>query len=427
MKICTISFHSCPYSLLGGDGTGGMSVYLRELSAAITSLAGVDIDIFTRIQTPDLKGVKVVSDNVRLIHLKGGPESVIDRRHLYECLPEFTDNLVHFFQKEATRYDIIYSHYWLSGIVGVWLKHKFHVPMVHMYHTLGFLKNRLLKGEKEHIKRQNVEKELCSLSDAVVSSSWREKQGLMKSYGTPPSKVNVIYPGVNQKLFHPCSTSGLSDELLPRGSEKILLYVGRIEPVKGLMTVIHALPMLKHKNPCLYTQLKLVVIGGGQIKDLRQNKEYNRIKQFAADKSIEEKVVFLGSQKQSELKHYYSAADVLLVPSLYESFGLVVIEALACGTPVLVSRIGDMQTIVRAGQNGLTFQPDDPVSLTCNIEKFFARQQDFWDQQKISLDATTRFAWERTARETYRLFDELIKIRALSTTISPLGESPPLI
>jgi len=412
---------------LGGDGTGGMSVYLRELSAAMTGLAGVDIDIFTRIQTPDLKGVKVISDNVRLIHLKGGPESIINRRHLYKYLPEFTDSLFHHVQEEASRYDIIYSHYWLSGIVGAWLKHRIHVPQVHMYHTIGFLKNKLLEGEKEHIKRQAAEEELCSLSDAVVSSSWKEKQGLMKYYGTPPSKVKVIYPGINRRLFHPVSTPGVHDELGPGGIEKILLYVGRIEPVKGLMTVIHALSMLKHKNPGLYSQLKLMVIGGGQIQDLRQNREYHRIKQSARDENIDEKVVFLGSKKQSELKHYYSTADVLLVPSLYESFGLVVIEALASGTPVLVSRIGDMPMIVRDGQNGLTFHPNDPASLASSLEEFFSRQKNLWDEQRISQQATRKFSWEITARETYRLFGELIKKRALSTTIFPLGESPPLI
>lgn len=423
MKICMISFHSCPYSLLGGEGTGGMSVYLRELSAALTQIPGIKVDIFTRIQRPDLRGVKDISQDLRLVHLKGGPESIFDRRHLYDFLPEFTNNLVRFIQEEDTRCDLIYTHYWLSGVIGVWLKHKLDLPFVHMYHTLSTLKNKSLDDEEEHPKRSIVEEGLCFVSDAIVSSTWDERQSLIKTYGTSPSKVRMIYPGINKQLFHPCPSLNVTDELRGGGHEKLLLFVGRIEPVKGLMTVIHALSSLKRSHRDLYEQLKLVVVGGGQEKDLRQNKEYRRIIKSAAEEKVDDRVVFLGSKNQQELKHYYTAADVLLVPSLYESFGLVIIEALACGTPVIASQIGDMSMIVKKGQNGFLFQPDDPFSLASSLETFFSHQTRLLNRNRISRDATKNFSWENTARETYQLFSRLTKRKKLPTTIVPLDGS----
>ncbi|MFQ5721294.1 MAG: glycosyltransferase [Candidatus Aminicenantales bacterium] len=419
MRLALISFHSCPFSLLGGDGAGGMSVYLRELASAMTKTFDLEIDIFTRLQWPQIRGIKKVLPKVRVIHLKAGPEKPFDRRLLFELLPEFSENLEDFIFQEDKKYDLIYSHYWLSGIVGEKLKPVLRVPHVHMYHTMAFLKRRILADNKEHEKRLEAEEQLAHSCDAVISSSRQERKNLIKFFDLSPQKVHVIYPGVNARLFYPCPSQEVYKETNWQPQDKILLYVGRIEPVKGLMTIIETLAWLKAENKPLYDQLKLAVVGGGRKeRELSSNKEVIKIKQFLRRKNMRGRVFFLGSKKQNDLKKYYSTAEALIVPSLYESFGLVVIEALACGTPVLVSQIGEMRNIIREGKNGFSFLPNNPLSLGQCLQCFFTEKQNLWSSEKISQKVKERFSWLKTGEETYRILKDLLAASQPATTIS---------
>ena len=426
MKICAISFHCCPFSLLGGDGTGGMNVYLRELSSALTRYPEVKIDIFTRIQNPKIREIKYLSPQARVVHLRGGPERPMDRTKLYDFLPEFSRNLESFICQERESYDLVYSHYWLSGLVGKGIRHKFNLPLAHIYHTLAFLKERALREKpKEHESRIKAERHLAHVSDAIISSSGEELQSLVDEYGISSSKGRIIYPGVNKKLFYRLEDRMVLQEMRWREKDRIILFVGRIDPAKGLMTVIEALESLKKKDLPLYNQLKLIVVGGGRKKeDFPGNKEYIRIKKSIREKKLTGKVIFLGSKKQSELKKYYSAAEALVMPSFYESFGLVPVEAMACGTPALVSRIGEMKYIVQEGRNGFSFTPDNPSSLANCLEHFFSNKEILWDAKKIRQNVVKNFSWGKTAEETYSLFRKLKREKALITTISQPGESP---
>jgi D-inositol-3-phosphate glycosyltransferase len=426
MKICAISFHCCPFSLLGGDGTGGMNVYLRELCSALTSFPEVKIDIFTRIQNPKIREIKYLSSQARVVHLRGGPERPMDRTKLYDFLPEFSRNLQSFICHERESYDLIYSHYWLSGLAGEEIRQKFNLPQVHIYHTLAFLKERALReNSREHKKRKEAERHLAIFSDAIISSSEDEIQSSVNEYGISSSKGRIIYPGVNKKLFYPLEDRMVLREMRCEEKDKILLYVGRIDPAKGLMTVIEALDLLREKNLPLYNQLKLIVVGGGRKKeDLPGNREFIRIKESIREKKLAGKVIFQGSKKQSELKKYYSAAEALVMPSLYESFGLVPVEAMACGTPALVSRIGEMRNIVQEGKNGFSFRPNSAASLASCLEHFFSNKESLWNAEKIRHSAVKNFSWEKTADETYSLFRRLRKEKTSLTTIFQPGESP---
>ncbi len=417
MKICTISFHSCPYSSLGGNGSGGMSVYLRELSAGLVEFPRVSIDIFTRAQNPVCVEAKDVSPQIRVVQLRGGPERPIDRKNLYEFIPEFAANLEDYIRREKESYDIVHSHYWLSGLAGGYLKHKLGLPLVHSYHTLGFMKGRAL-GQTEHKDRGISERHLASLSDLIISPSKEEKESLLQEYGILPSKVKVVYPGVNPRLFYPVANRAILKKTGHRNGDFVLLFVGRIEPVKGLMSVIDALRILQKKNPALFEKARLIVIGGGnKKKELASNEEISRINGEIDRQGFGNKVSFLGSVSQGQLRKYYSAADALVVPSLYESFGLVTVEALACGTPVLVSRIGKMKSIVMEGKNGFSFLPDDPISIWQSIEKLHRSRGQFWSRASIREDIVRRFSWDNTAEETYRIFEDLVQKRLRSKTI----------
>lgn len=427
MNLCFISFHCCPFSLLGGDGTGGMNVYIREITAALSRFPDVTIDVFTRTQNPKIRDVKSISPRVRVIHMKGGPEAPLNRKHLYEFLPEFTRNVCAFLTDSGKPCDLIYSHYWLSGLVGVWIKQKTGLPLLHAYHTLGFLKRQAAEGTyEEHSERISVERHLAHISDRIISSSHYEKHQLLKEYNISPSKVCVVHPGVNSRLFSPANEPEPPHKNDKEEKEKHLLYVGRIEPEKGLLTLVEALSLIKKEAFHLYKRMTLTVIGGGdRLRDHPRNSEINKIKKWIAEKGLTRKVLFSGSKKQNELKIYYSKADVLVMPSLYESFGLVTLEALSCGTPVIASRIGELQTIIRQGENGLLFPAGDSRKLAGRIIEFFSSQNAAWNGDKIRGDALKRFSWGKTAIETYALCREILMPFRPAKTISRCDEIPP--
>lgn len=410
MRICAISFHCCPFSLLGGDGAGGMSVYLRELCSATTYFPDVQIDIFTRIQNPNFRGAKSFSPQARVIHLKGGPEQRQDRTTLYKYLPEFASNLESFILKEREGYDLVYSHYWLSGLVGGRIKGKFSFPLVHAYHTLAFMKAKALGSPiKEHPSRLKSERQLAHVSDVIISSSHIEMKSLLEEYRIPAAKVKVIHPGVNDSLFFPSRDGFVPPQMRLRSGEKILLYVGRIDPIKGLMTVIETLELLQKSGDSLYEKLKFVIIGGGKKnQELLENKEYIRLRESIEKKKLKGKITFLGSIEQNQLYKYYSAADVLVVPSFYESFGLVALEALACGLPVIGSQIGGLRSLIREGKNGLFFRAGDPSNLARKLRFLFSQESRFWESEKIRKDVLRKFSWKRTAEETYSFLKKMI-------------------
>ncbi len=416
MKICAISFHCCPLSPVGGDGVGGMNIYLKELSSALACNPGTEIDIFTRNQNSGSVMIKKLMPNVRVIHIPAGPKCFVDRKSLYGYLPEFVDNLKGFICKEKKSYTVIYTHYWLSGLAGECMKHSFNIPLVHTYHTLAFLKNRV-SNEPEYRKRILAERHLSHAADLIISSSSEEKRNLMGEFGVSPQKIKVIYPGVNHNLFYPMRTKTAFQETGFSEDDKILLYVGRVEPIKGLLTIIEAFALLNKSHNPLSERFKLIVIGGGKKgSELSYNPEVKRVKAAVETFGLTEKIVFLGSKEQEALKEFYSAADVLIVPSLYESFGLVVVEALACGTPVLVSKVGKMRTIVKEGKNGFSFAPGSPEVLANGIRNFFQKKDLLWEEARIRQDIIGRFSWDKTGRETQRVFAGLKKEKILSTT-----------
>lgn len=426
MKICVISFHCCPFSLIGGDGVGGMNVYIKELCSTMAASQDIKIDIFTRSQNPDMKRINVISPRLRVIHVKGGEESFFDRKEIHGFLPEFIDNIDKFIRKERLEYDLIYSHYWLSGQIGERIKNSFGLPLVHTYHTLGFLKKRAL-GDGELKIRLDTERRIAQVSDVIISSTWEEKRNLMEEYDIPSERVKVINPGVNENLFFPCGGKNSIDQDILAHDTHILLYVGRIEPVKGLFSLIKAIELMKHKNPLLYEQLKLIVIGGGRKDcDFARNREILFIQNEIINSRIQDKVLFLGSKVQSELCRYYSAADAVVVPSLYESFGLVVVEALACGTPVLVSRVGKMTNLVQEGKSGFSFEPNDPMSLAEVIVQFYLNKADLWEKEHIREHVINKFSWSKTALETSKVLQTLIGgDMEITTKFQPGGNPRP--
>jgi len=407
MKICVISYHSCPFSLLGQDGVGGMSVYLKELSRSLTQRFEIKIDIFTRVQNPDIKGIRPFSSKLRVIHLEGGPPKKIDRKDLDQYLPEFMERLQKFMIQEKPEHNLVYSHYWLSGIAGEKIKADFKIPLIHKYHTIGFLKEKA-SSSQENGQRLEVEKKLSGISDLIISSSEQEKFHLVREYGIEPSKVSVIHPGVNKHMFFQSKGQSLFMEAGIDPGSFVLLYVGRIEPVKNLMILVELLEKLKVREEEIYDCFQIVVIGGGRKeKDFEKNSEILNLQTEIKRRGFIDKISFLGSRRQEDLKQYYSNADALIVPSLYESFGLVALEALACGCPVIGSRVGEMTSLIKEKKNGISFNPDDTESLMKSVKFIYYHRGRMWDARQLRERVIRQYSWERTASRTQEIFLEL--------------------
>ncbi len=355
-----LSIHSCPLGKVGGENTGGMSVYIRELAHEL-GRRGHLVDVYTRIHEPAHDEIAEIGQNVRLIHLKAG-EKEIEKLAIYYYLDDFAHNLENFRKQNGPRYDLIHSHYWLSGLTGKRLQQWWGIPHVMGFHTLGAVKNAIGIGEGEPDLRINAEKELVRDCHRIIASTMKGKKDLIDYYDASPETISVIPCGVNLDLFRPIGRE-TARCYLGLKEERIILFVGRIIPLKGIDNLLKAMTYLERKEG-----IKLVVIGG----DEHCQTEVERLKDLSRSLKIQESVIFLGLVKQEILPFFYSAANLCVVPSYYESFGLVVLESLACGTPVVATRVGGAESVIRHGETGYVVRNNDSCHLADKIALFLS-------------------------------------------------------
>jgi len=355
-----LSIHSCPLGKVGGENTGGMSVYIRELAHEL-GRRGHLVDVYTRIHEPAHDEIAEIGQNVRLIHLKAGEEE-IEKLAIYYYLDDFAHNLENFRKQNGPRYDLIHSHYWLSGLTGKRLQRWWGIPHVMGFHTLGAVKNAIGIGEGEPDLRINAEKQLVRDCHRIIASTMKGKEDLIDYCDASPETISVIPCGVNLDLFRPIGRE-TARCYLGLKEERIILFVGRIIPLKGIDNLLKAMTYLERKGG-----IKLVVIGG----DEHCQTEVERLKDLSRSLKIQESVTFLGLVKQEILPFFYSAADLCVVPSYYESFGLVVLESLACGTPVVATRVGGAESVIRHGETGYVVRNNDSCHLADKIALFLS-------------------------------------------------------
>jgi D-inositol-3-phosphate glycosyltransferase len=366
-RVAILSVHTCPLATLGGKKTGGMNVYVRELSREL-SRRGVAVDVFTRSQDPCVPHVddNTLGSLARVVHIPAGPESPIGIQQIPEHLPDFAEGILGFAEQEGLRYDLIHSHYWLSGWVAEVLREAWEIPILHMFHTLGHMKNRVAQDpdQKEDPLRVKVETRLVNTVDCIVAATPAERAQLMWLYNTDMSKIKIIPPGVDTQRFHPLPVREARREIGVHESDHMLLFVGRIEPLKGIDTLIRAAAMLYKER----TDICLTVIGGDTGNgEMDESEEMTRLKELCEELGVGNLVTFLGAKDQDRLQYYYSAAHVLVMPSDYESFGMVALEAMACGTPVIASEVGGLAFLVQDGLTGFHVPYRDPDDLANKI------------------------------------------------------------
>ena len=340
LRLAMLSVHGCPVARLGERDTGGMNVYVLQVAKEL-GRCGHSVDVYTRRHDPNDPQIIELGPNARVIHLDAGPYYRA-KESLHRYIPEFLSSLYQFQQREGIYYDLIHSHYWLSGCAGVDLSQEWGVPHVTTFHTLAKTKMQARAGEKESQLRVDAEFRVMRSVDAIVVSTDEEREDLSRLYRVHPHKVWVIPAGVDLELFRPLNKSR-ARQALGLKEKRIILSVGRMDPLKGLDMLIGAMARMEDA-----TDTRLVVVGGDPGRD----RELKRLNTVSAQLGLQDLVSFAGAVDQTELPTYYSAADVFVMPSYYESFGLVALEAMACGTPVIASRVGGLRTLVKDGETG---------------------------------------------------------------------------
>ncbi|MBI3286878.1 MAG: glycosyltransferase [Chloroflexi bacterium] len=365
-----LSVHTCPLATLGGKETGGMNVYVRDLSREL-GRRGHQVDVFTRAQDPHIVDVRSLGENARVVHLPAGPLAPYPKGQVYDHLPEFIRNVLNFAAQEGIRYDVIHSHYWLSGLVALELRQAWGVPIVQMFHTLGRIKNEAAQREEEREPELRIRSEhrIIAGVDGIVAASPREKEQMLELYGADPAKIRVVPGGVDLNLFRPVPHPEAKAfvDVLPE--DKLILFVGRIEPVKGIETLIRAIALGTQKMPNWRGQMCVSIIGGNPNGEENLDEEIQRLSHLKESLQLGDLVTFLGARDQDSLPHYYSAAEVCVVPSHYESFGMVALEAMACGTPVIASRVGGLTFTVKDGQTGFLIPDGDARALCDRVQR----------------------------------------------------------
>ena len=351
LRIALLSAHSCPVGALGARDTGGMSVYIRELASELDRQEH-SVDIYTRVHDINDPVIVPIGEHARVIHLKAGDEISIHKLAIYSCLPELGCNLENYRKSHGLTYDVLFSHYWLSGYLGSYVKLWWNVPQVLMFHTLGAVKNASGSGDDDTELRIVTEQEIIRNSQRIIASTQREKSDLINYYGAEPGNIGVVPCGVNMDMFRPIEPAAWPGSI--EDNEVRLLFVGRIDPIKGIDRLLRAIPMIKSARP-----VKLLIVGGDE-PDLFA---LEHLRALVADLGIQDNVVFHGRVPQETLAAYYSAADLCVLPSYYESFGLVSLESLACGTPVVANDVGQMRSIINQGHNGYVTPDNRPETL----------------------------------------------------------------
>ncbi|MFM7892051.1 MAG: glycosyltransferase [Actinomycetota bacterium] len=390
--VAVLSLHTSPLAQPGvGDG-GGMNVYVRELTSSLARL-GVQCTTYTRAWKPGLADVVDIEPNHRLVHVRAG-DFDLPKEQLIDIVPEFTDTVSHHLRTHSPA-QVIHANYWLSGLAGHSLKHDLNLPLITTFHTLARVK--ALHGDAESRERDKIESSIIGCSDAIFVSCEEERDQFRTLYGDSPGTVEVITPGVERAYFSPGSRSG-ARSALSLGAHPVLLFVGRIQPLKGLDVAIEALAALRRSDAVL------LVVGGASGRD--GEAELQRVNALAESLGVARQIRFVAPQPHYLLATYYRAADVVLVPSRSESFGLVALEASACGTPVVATAVGGLLSLVDDGVNGFLVPERDGQLFAKRVAQILDDSALADAMRQRAVQRSAAYSWQGAARRMRRVVAE---------------------
>lgn len=394
-RVAMITVHECPLASSEGKERGGINVYTFELSKALTRL-GWQVDAFTRIQDDVNPRIVQVNDRFRVIHLPNGPHTPLSKKEILRFLPEFTKALAPY----INRYKIVHAHYYISGTVAETLK----IPFIMTFHTLGLMKQLVSRGVSEDPnERIGLERKLAKSAKTIITASDAGKEYLTAMYDAAPEHVVTIPPGVDTTLFHPMDKTSAKKRIGADPKHHVILSVGRIDPVKGFDVLLIALKMLFQRNPNLGGRVCLWIVGGDVEQPKSQwSRELKRLDELRSALHLATTVRFVPPQPQEELPYYYNAADVLVMPSHYESFGMVALEAAASGTPVIATDVTGISSVLKDLPGGHIVSANNPIALSEEIAHVLEKQH---ESEAVPLND---FTWERIAKRMEGVYKALL-------------------
>lgn len=410
MRIAILSYHTCPLATLGGKDAGGMNVYVRDLSRFL-GREGIHLDVFTRSQDEHVPHVlHDLGFGNRVAHIPAGPEYPLPKDQLVTHIPEFVENILEFAQKKACCYDLIHSHYWMSGIAAEQLADIWGSPVIQMFHTLGRLKQKIAQNaeELEGEYRIQGEERVVATTNRIIAATTTEKEQLQNLYQADPAKIDVLSPGVDLSHFYPIPPDEAKEFVGIPLEKKMLLFVGRIEPLKGLETLLKAIEILR-KNGNSGEDLCLAVIGG-ELEDIngQESADMKLLNGMREEFGLGDMVTFLGKRSQDSLPYYYSAAEMVIMPSHYESFGMVALESMACGTPVIASLVGGLIHLIEDGVTGYHVPVENALVLS---ERISGLLKDKALRYRMGHDAfafAKKYSWETIAASMLKIYEEML-------------------
>ncbi len=393
-RLAVLSLHTSPLVLPGSGDSGGMNVYVRELVSSLAQ-AGVDSTVYVRRWRADLPDEVDVEPGFRVVHVDAGPVELV-KEDLHHVVDEFTARVACGLAG-GDEVDAIHANYWLSGVAGHRLKHEFGLPLVSTFHTLARVK--AVTGEREPQRREVAEAEVIGCSDAILASCAAEAEQLVEHYGARPERIEIVPPGVDHACFSPGDRRG-ARQALGLGDHPVLLFVGRVQPLKGLPVAIDTLAKLTD-----HPDAQLVVVGGPSGPD--GPAELERAHRLVGERGLAGRVRFVGPQPHHLLSTYYRAADVCLVPSRTESFGLVALEAAACGTPVVAANVGGLTTLVAHGATGFLVDDRAPEAFAACAHEILADRSLAASMAAEAARRSRRYTWSTTAARLRRIYADL--------------------
>ena len=423
-RVALISFHTSPLATLGGKDTGGMNVYVREIARELAH-RGIAVDVFTRSQgAQSLRIDPRLASGVRVIHVPAGPEALVAKDGLFQYVPAFAEWMCQFAEHEQGgaaahadaqahalgRYDLIHANYWLSGLVAESLRKCWGTRFVMTFHTLAEMKNQIAQRaeDAETDLRLSQECHLCYAADRLTASTQVEKDQLVHLYGAGSSKIRIVPPGADLSRFTPIEQSYAKAVIGVPPQHRMILFAGRIERLKGIDTLFRAIALLKQRRADMdWRNLCVTVIGGDPSeRGLRDNQEMARLHALRDELGLSDLIAFIGARDQDSLQYYYSAAEMLVMPSHYESFGMVALEAMACGTPVVVSDVGGLHELVQHNKTGIRVKVSDSEALARAIERLL---DNVALRRRMGHSASCYaedFSWQRVTDKLLAVYEE---------------------
>jgi D-inositol-3-phosphate glycosyltransferase len=395
--MAIVSLHTSPLDQPGTGDAGGMNVYVR---AAAERLArrGVDVDVFTRRRSRDVAEVEELAPGAQVVHVTAGPAEPVPKEELGRHLPAFLDGVLHRAGISGSAYDLVYTHYWLSGWVGRTAKEALGIPLVASFHTLGKVKNySLAYGESPELPdRLAGEEAVIAGADRIIAATPAEAAQLVGLYRADPDRIRLVPPGVDHGVFSPRDRAAARERLHLTGV-RLLLYAGRLQPHKGPDVAVRALAEALARDPEGTRDVVLAIVGGPS--GTGHGAEVVRLMDLAGALGVQERVVLFPPQPQVRLADVYAAAEAVLVPSRSESFGLVALEAQACGTPVVAAAVGGLRYVVDDGVTGFLVEGHDPADHAERVLAILADPPGAEAMGRAAVEHSQRFSWDVTAEE----------------------------